>query len=58
VTRAETDKVINDILERYHHQVGAIVTQDDGALMRLLSTLQCDSTDAEVGEYLCSFLVA
>lgn len=58
MTRAEKDKVISDILSRYDHRVGDVVTSDDGALMRLLTTLQFDDSDSEVGEYLCSFLVA
>jgi hypothetical protein len=58
VTRAEKDRIISDILSRYDHRVGAVVTSDDGALTRLLTTLQFDNADTEVGEYLCSFLVA
>jgi hypothetical protein len=58
VTRAEKDKVINDILSRYDHRVGDVVMCDDGALTRLLTTLQFDNSDNDVGEYLCSFLVA
>ncbi len=58
MTRAEKEERIRDILARYDDRVGAIVVNDDGALARLLSTLQFDSSDREVGEYLCSYLVA
>lgn len=58
VTRAEKDKTISDILRRYDGRVGDVVVNDDGALVRLLTTLQFDDADADVGEYLCSYLVA
>jgi hypothetical protein len=49
---------MGDILSRYDHRVGDVVTGDDGALLRLLATLEFDRSDNDVGEYLCSFLVA
>lgn len=58
VTRAEKDRVITDILVRYQGHVGDVVVNDDGALARLLTTLQFDDSDVDVGEYLCSYLVA
>lgn len=58
VTRAEKDQTISAILHRYDGRVGDVVVNDDGALARLLTTLQFDDTDADVGEYLCSYLVA
>lgn len=58
MTRAEKDKMISDILLRYDDRIGDVVVGDDGALARLLATLQFDRSDSDVGEYLCSYLVA
>ncbi len=58
MTRAEKDIVIQDVLGRYGHRVGSRVVEDDTCLGRLLTTLQFDLEDREVGDYLCSFLVA
>lgn len=58
VTRAQRDEVVADIIGRYGGCVGEMVVNDDGALARLLTTLQLDESDTDVGEYLCSYLVA
>ena len=58
MTRAEKDKTISDILLRYDGRIGDVVVGDDGALAKLLATLQFDRSDSDVGEYLCSYLVA
>jgi hypothetical protein len=58
VTRAEKDRTIAEILSQYDHGVGTAVVCDEACLGRLLSSLQLDLEDREVGDYLCSFLVA
>jgi hypothetical protein len=58
MTRQEKDRVLEDLLGRYSHRVGEKAAGDDGCLARLLATLRLDLEDPEVGEYLCSFLVA
>jgi hypothetical protein len=58
VTRAEKNQTISNILLRYDDRIGDVVVGDDGALARLLTTLQFDRSDSDVGEYLCSYLVA
>ena len=58
MTRAEKDRIILDVLGRYEHRVGMTVVEDDMCLGRLLATLRFDLEDREVGNYLCSFLVA
>jgi hypothetical protein len=58
VTRAEKDRTIAEILSHYDRGVGAVVVCDETCLGRLLSSLQLDLKDQEVGDYLCSFLVA
>jgi len=57
MTRAEKDNIIQNVLGRYGHNVGKTVVEDDTCLGRLLATLKSD-LDYEVGDYLCSFLVA
>jgi hypothetical protein len=46
------------MLGRYGHNVGRTIVGDDTCLVRLLATLKLDLEDREVGDYLCSFLVA
>jgi hypothetical protein len=58
MTRADKDRTIQDVLGRYGHRVGKTVVEDDTCLGRLLATLKFDLEDREVGNYLCSFLVA
>ena len=58
MTRAEKDNIIQNVLGRYGHNVGKTVVEDDTCLGRLLATLKFDLEDREVGNYLCSFLVA
>ena len=58
MTRAEKDTIIQDVLGRYGHNVGRIIVGDNTCLARLLATLKLDLEDREVGDYLCSFLVA
>jgi hypothetical protein len=57
VTREEKEQAVDSVLERYQH-LGATVVSDDTTLCRLLQTLECSSADKDVGDYLCSFLVA
>jgi len=58
VSRREKDRIVKAIVEKYNGRIGAAVVSDDACLSRLLSTLQLDRADGDVGEYLCSFLVA
>jgi len=46
------------MLGRYGHDIGKTIVRDDTCLARLLATLKLDLEDHEVGDYLCSFLVA
>lgn len=57
VTREEKERAVEAVLARYEY-LGATLVADDQTLVRLLQTLELSSTDREVGEYLCSFLVA
>ena len=58
MTRAEKDRVVQELLAHYGQRVGRTVVEDDTCLVRLLATLRQDLEDREVGDYLCSFLVA
>jgi hypothetical protein len=58
MTRAEKDKVVQELLGQYGHRVGKTVVGDDTCLGRLLATLRFDLEDREVGDCLRSFLVA
>jgi hypothetical protein len=58
MTRAEKDSNVQAMLGRYGHKVGNTIVGDDTCLARLLATLKLDLEDREVGDYLCSFLVA
>ena len=58
ITPADKDRTIQLVLGRYGHKVGETVAGDDTCLARLLATLRLDLEDREVGQYLCSFLVA
>jgi hypothetical protein len=57
VTREEKERAVEAALARYQ-QLGATVVSDDQTLCRLLRTLECSDADRDVGEYLCSFLIA
>jgi hypothetical protein len=57
VTREEKEQAVDTVLARYEH-LGAPVVDDDDTLCRLLRTLEFSNADREVGEYLCTFLVA
>jgi hypothetical protein len=57
VTREEKVRAVDGVLARYEH-LGATVVSDDQTLCRLLQTLEFSGADRDVGEYLCSFLVA
>jgi hypothetical protein len=57
VTREEKELAVETVLSRYEH-LGATVVSDDQTLCRLLQTLEFSDADRDVGEYLCSFLIA
>jgi len=57
VTREEKEQAVDGVLARYEH-LGATLVADDQTLVRLLRTLELSTTDKEVGDYLCSFLIA
>lgn len=57
VTREEKDRAVDSVFARYEH-LGATVVSDDQTLCRLLQTLEFSDADRDVGEYLCSFLIA
>ena len=59
MTRPQRDQNVQVLLGRYGYRVGQAVVADDTCLARLLSALHFDrEDDREVGNYLCSFLVA
>jgi hypothetical protein len=58
MTRAEKDGAVQEQLAHHGQRVGKTVVEDDTCLGRLLATLELDLEDREVGNYLCSFLVA
>ena len=57
MTREQKEHAVDGVLARYEH-LGATVVSDDQALCGLLRTLEFSDADRDVGEYLCSFLVA
>jgi hypothetical protein len=57
VTGDGKDRAVNAVLASYQH-LGATVVSDDQTLCRLLRTLEFSGADRDVGEYLCSFLIA
>ena len=57
MTREEKEQAVDAVLARYGH-LGATLVADDQTLMRLLQNLELSSTDEDVGDYLCSFLIA
>jgi hypothetical protein len=57
VTREEKEQAVDSVLARYQH-LGATIVSDDHTLCRLLRTLQFSKADKDIGDYLCSFLIA
>ena len=57
MTREEKERAVDSVLARYV-RLGATVVSDDQTLCRLLRTLEFSDADKDVGEYLCSFLIA
>jgi hypothetical protein len=57
VTREEKERAVDSVLGRYEH-LGATVVGDDQTLCRLLRMLEFSDADRDVGDYLCSFLIA
>ena len=57
VTREEKERAVDSALDRYAH-LGATVVSDDQTQCRILQTLEFSEADRDVGEYLCSFLMA
>ena len=57
MTREEKERAVDSTLARYDH-LGATVVSDEQILCRLLRTLEFSGADRDVGEYLCSFLIA
>ncbi len=57
MTREEKERAVDSTLARYE-ALGATVVSDDQTLCRLLQTLEFSGADRDVGEYLCSFLIA
>ena len=57
MTREDKERAVDGVLSRFEH-LGATVVSDDQTLCRLLQTLEFSEADRDVGEYLCSFLIA
>ncbi len=57
MTREEKERAVDSVLARYEH-LGATVVSDDQTLCRLFQTLEFSDADRDVGEFLCSFLIA
>ena len=57
MTREEKEQAVDSVFGKYEH-LGATVVSDDQTLCRLLRTLGFSDADKEVGDYLCSFLIA
>lgn len=57
MTREEGESAADAVLSRYE-RLGATEVSDDHVLCRLLQTLALSDSDRDVGEYLCSFLIA
>jgi hypothetical protein len=57
LTREDKERAVDSALARYEH-LGAAVVSDDQTLCRLLQRLEFSDADRDVGEYLCSFLIA
>ncbi len=57
MTRKQRNEIVDRFAEHYQH-VGALIVGDDESLCRLLTTLEVGVRDREIGDYLCSFLIA
>jgi hypothetical protein len=57
MTRKEKTAIVDRMLDRYR-DLGGLIVGDDAILCRLLTTLEIDAEDREIGNYLRSFLVA
>ncbi len=57
MTRKQKNEIVDRFAEQYRN-VGELIVSDDEALCRLLATLEIGVTDREIGDYLCSFLIA
>jgi hypothetical protein len=57
MTRKEKTAIVDRMLDRYH-DLGGLIVGDDDILCRLLTTLEINAEDREIGNYLRSFLVA
>ncbi|HTX68949.1 MAG TPA: hypothetical protein VMH50_07345 [Thermoleophilia bacterium] len=57
MTREDKERAADAVLARYEH-LGMTVVSDDQILCRLLQTLEFSGADRDVGDYLCSYLIA
>jgi hypothetical protein len=57
MTRKQKNEIVDRFAEQYR-DAGELIVSDDEALCRLLTTLEIGVTDREIGDYLCSFLIA
>ena len=55
LTRKERAEIVDRVLDRYE-RLGALIVGDNQSLCRLLSSLEIDGEDREIGDYLTSFL--
>ena len=55
LTRKERAEIVDRVLDRYE-RLGALIVGDNQSLCRLLSSLEIDVEDREIGDYLTSFL--
>lgn len=57
MTRQQKNEIVDRFAEQYQN-VGTLIVGDDESLCRLLATLEIGVSDREIGDYLCSFLIA
>ena len=57
MTRKQRNQIVERFAQRYK-DVGTLIVGDDETLCRLLRTLEIGASDRELGDYLCSFLIA
>ncbi len=57
MTRKQKNEIVDRFAEQYRN-AGELIVSDDEALCRLLGTLEIGVADREIGDYLCSFLIA
>ena len=53
--RKERAEIVDRVLDRYE-RLGGLIVGDNQSLCRLLSSLEIDVEDREIGDYLTSFL--